>query len=265
MASTQETHLQSRKYKSKVIQKRHDSYRQQAQKSGDAWLSNLSEKIEKAKTSMLEAHAKMKEQNDKKRVRTTDKGHNVVFAQKGTFVYLTTEDMKNLSTVARQDGIGHDTAVEPKWLPRYLGPFEVVEVCGESKLNRRLKLPTSLQERLTTDIFHVSKLKMASRRGQTLDLSETIPPPAKSGDEDEEFYVEAITGHVDNGKKGRWYQVRGVGYANPQDYWYVHEYHMQNLQELLKAYLQGIPREIAGTKKQIAELSTKRRKSREAE
>ena len=34
---------------------------QQAQKSGDAWLSNLSEKIEKAKSSMLEAHAKMKE------------------------------------------------------------------------------------------------------------------------------------------------------------------------------------------------------------
>ena len=203
----------------------------------------------------------MKEQYDRKRVKTKDKGRNVVFAQKGSRVYLSTEDMKNVSTVARQDGVGHDTAIEPKWLPRYLGPFEVLEVCGQSSLNRRLKLPTTIRERLSTDTFHVSKLKMASNRKQTLDLSETIPPPTETNGDDEKFYVEAITGHVDEGRKGRWYQVKGVGYSNPEDYWYVHENDMQNLQEFLKDYLDGQTREIVGTKKFAKELSTKRRQN----
>ena len=124
------------------------------QKEAESWLTNLEEKLDKAKSSIQKAHAKMKEQYDKKRTRTTDKGRNVVFAQKGSYVYLTTEDMKNVSTIAREDGVGHDSAIEPKWLPRYLGPFEVLEVCGTSLLNRRLKLPTTLSSRLSTDVFH---------------------------------------------------------------------------------------------------------------
>ena len=203
----------------------------------------------------------MKEQYDNKRTHTTDKGRNVVFAQKGSYVYLTTEDMKNVSTVAREDGVGHDSAIEPKWLPRYLGPFEVLEVCGTSLLNRRLKLPTTLSSRLSTDVFHVSKLKMASNKRHTLDLSETIHPPAENNGEEEEFYIEAITGHVDEGQKGRWYRVRGVGYPNPEDHWYVHENDMQHLQSLLEKYLKGQPREIVGTKRFATELSTKRRQN----
>ena len=199
----------------------------------------------------------MKEQYDKKRTKTKDKGQNVVFAQKGSSVYLSTKDMKNVSTVARASG-GQEGAIEPKWLPRYLGPYEVLEVCGGDKLNRRLKLPRDLHSRLGADTFHVSKLKAASTAGQTLNLSETLPPPTLKEGGDEQFYIEKILGHVDDGPRGRKFLLKAVGFNDPKDHWFESEKELENSGTLIAEYLQGAPRELVATRKMARQLSTKR-------
>ena len=228
-----------------------------AKRNADSWLEDLTNRIESAKNKLVEAHSKMKEQYDKKRTKTKDKGQNVVFAQKGSSVYLSTKDMKNISTVARASG-GQEGAIEPKWLPRYLGPYEVLEVCGGDKLNRRLKLPRDLHSRLGADTFHVSKLKAASTAGQTLDLSETIPPPTLKDGDDEQFYIEKIMGHVDDGPRGRKFLLKAVGFNDPKDYWFESENELENSQSLIEEYLRGSPRELVSTRKMARQLSTKR-------
>ena len=228
-----------------------------AKRNADGWLEKLMKCIEMAKEKLTIAHSKMKEQYDKGRTKTKDKGKNVVFAQKGTSVYLSTADMKNVSTVARAAG-GKEGAIEPKWLPRYLGPYEVLEVCGGEKLNRKLKLPHDLQIRLGADTFHVSKLKSAPTAGQTLDLSQTIPPPVKGNGDVEEFYIEKIMGHVDDGPRGRKFLLKAVGFNDPNDYWFESEKELENAQELIEEYLRGTPRELVSTRKMARQLSTKR-------
>jgi len=234
-----------------------------AKRNADAWLATLECAIHRAKTNLNKAHQAMKDQYDKHRIKTKDGGRNVVYAQKGSHVYLSTTDMKNISTISRAGG-GHSDAIEPKWLPRYLGPFEVLEVAGgESQLNRKLKLPKDLYDRLQADTFHVSKLKMASKSHQTLDLSNTIPPPVLNYGDDEEYYVEEILGHVDDGPRGRKFLLKAVGFNDPNDHWFESEKDLEHLKDMIKEYLSKAPKELIATKKMAATRSSKRTKEKQ--
>jgi hypothetical protein len=228
-----------------------------AEKHGDTWLSKLEKNIGKAKLSMKKAHYNMKVQYDKRRAKTKDNGKNVVFCQKGSYAYLSTKDMKNPTTVTRSDA-GQEKAIEPKFLPRYLGPYEVLEVLGREKLNRKLKLPRDLQTRLGTEVFHVAKLKQAAVP-RTLDMSETIPPPPLGDDDEDEFYIEEIMSHLEDGNGGKKYYCKGVGYPDRDQWWLATEDEI-HAPELIIEYMKN-PKKLVANKTQAAQMTTKRKRT----
>jgi hypothetical protein len=231
-------------------------------KDADAWLSKLQKNVSEAQSTLQRAHREMKKAYDRRHRPTRNEDGDVVFAPVGSRVYLSTAGLQNVSTLSRDRGAGLTGPVEPKWLPVFLGPFKVLAETGHEKLNRKLELSPSLKERLRCDEFHVSKLKMAMHNGSTLDLSKTIPPPQlhPTSDGEPEYYIEKIIGHADLGKKGRTFKVQGVGYHDPEDFWWVHERDMENAQERMKEYFQNTPRQIVVTRRSAAEQSRKREK-----
>ena len=45
-------------------------------------------------------------------------------------------------------------------------PYKITELCGYNNLNRKLELPKALGDRLTTNEFHIEKLKVAYARDE---------------------------------------------------------------------------------------------------
>ena len=80
--------------------------------------------------------------------------------------------------------------VKRKFLPYYLGPFVVTEISGKNNLNRKLKLSTTLAEKLSTNEFHISKLKPMGERDEPFTVADLIPPHL--GADPEIFHVEKI-------------------------------------------------------------------------
>jgi hypothetical protein len=222
------------------------------------WLSSLQSKLELARDHLVRAHEDMKQSYDQRHRPTKHTDGTTTFAPKGSRVYLSTADLKNVTTLSKDAGGGMVGPIEPKWLPVYLGPFEVLEECGNNNLNRRLKLTATLKQRLASDVFHVSKLKTCLEDGSTVDLSRTIPPPVLTENGEQTYYVERIIGHTDEGRKGRSFKVQGVGYHDEEDYWWVHENDMENARERMKTYFEGTPRLIVATRRQAADKSQKR-------
>ena len=229
---------------------------------GRAWLNQLTENVADAKEAIVRAHTEMKLHYDKRHRTTSDKDGNPVFAKKGDFVLIRTADLKNVATLGRDVEEGLTGAIEPKWLPVYIGPFEVIEVCGNEDLNRKLKLSTQLYDRLQYDEFHVSQLKELVQRKNAVDLAETLPPPSLTKDDNEEYYIEKILGHCDIGKKGRIFKVKGHGYNDPSDHWWVPEDDMKHAESKVKEYFKDVAnvRVINWTRQQAAAQSTKRKK-----
>ena len=91
-----------------------------------------------------------------------------------------------------------------------------------------------------------------------MDLSETIPPPRQGDGEHEEFFIEKIMGHVDDGPRARKFLLKAVGFNNPSDYWFENEKDLDNVQELVEEYMKGTPRELVSTRKMARQLSSKR-------
>jgi hypothetical protein len=63
----------------------------------------------------------------------------------GDYVYLKVSPMRSVKRFN----------MKGKWAPRYIGPFKIVERCGE--VSYQLELPESLVG--VNDVFHVSQLK----------------------------------------------------------------------------------------------------------
>jgi hypothetical protein len=99
----------------------------------------------------------------------------------------------------------------PKFLPKWLGPFEVTQVINP--VAYRLQLPSSLK---LHNVFHISLLKTArDRPGST-----TIPPPPPELIEGEwEFEVESILSHrfLKNNKTE--FLVKWLGYGPEHNTW----------------------------------------------
>jgi hypothetical protein len=151
----------------------------------------------------------------------------------GSWVMLST---KNLRT--RMDGCS-------KFLPRFIGPFQVKEQIGPVAF--RLDLPATMKT--THNVFHVSLLKpFKLRKGETI-----IPEPIVVNGE-EEFVVEALKGRrlktraTKNKKHGKQvtqkyeYLVRWEGYGKEHDQWVTETELKRNCEELVDAFEFRYPR-----------------------
>ena len=110
-----------------------------------------------------------------------------------------------------------------------VGPLEIVEVLGP--LTYRLKLP---QQWRIHDVFHASLLTPV-RENDTHGPNFALPPPDLVEGE-EEYEVEAITGHRTRyGRKQ--FLVKWKGYPTSENSWEP-ERNLDHAQKLLKAYKQ---------------------------
>jgi hypothetical protein len=131
-------------------------------------------------------------------------------------VYLSTTDIMELGTIARESQQGQDESMIKKFMPLYIGPYEVLEVCGHDKQNRKLKITETLRSRFKhkgSDTFHVSKLKTAWSRANDFDITNDLPPPSTIVNGEEEFHIENIV-EYDCQNDGNYFRIKWLGYEN---------------------------------------------------
>ena len=134
----------------------------------------------------------------------------------------------------------------PKLLPRWMGPFEILNWIGT--VAYELKLPETWADRVHP-VFHVSLLnRYISNRAVN------PPPPAELVDGELEYEVESIVSHRDrpvgrNRTLRREYLVHWKGYHPEHDTWEP-ELNLSNAPAVLQEY-----RDRVGQRSQTAELS----------
>jgi hypothetical protein len=168
--------------------------------------------------------------------------------------------MQNKEAIDLESGDGVEGELKRKFLPRFIGPYEVLEVSGHGALNRKLKLPDSLRARLKHDVFHVERLKPAKVRAQPLNLAEGIPPPVTVEPEEEpEYFVERIVNHRNRGHKGRLFRVKWTGYETSQNSW-LPERELQGARELVEKYLKekNLPLSYTSTGRKASEQTERK-------
>jgi hypothetical protein len=129
---------------------------------GERWffrpdlVKETEEKVQRIRYNLREAQARQKNYADKQR-------RPLIF-QVRDHVYLKVSPMKGVSRFG----------VKGKLAPRYIGPFPVLERCGQ--VAYRLRLPESLS--IVHNVFHVSQLKKCLRvPNQIMDISEVNLEP----------------------------------------------------------------------------------------
>jgi hypothetical protein len=119
-------------------------------------VKEIEEKVQRIRHNLREAQARQKNYADKRR-------RPLVF-QVGNHVYLKVSPMKGVS---RFGGKG-------KLAPRYIGPFAILERCGQ--VAYRLRLLESLSA--VHNVFHISQLKKCLRiPDQTMDVTDVNLEP----------------------------------------------------------------------------------------
>jgi len=205
----------------------------EANKKGDAWLSDLHNKWEKAETTVRKMYLRYEKFYNRKHVDAQN------LFPVGSKAYLSTRDVKNPTTVGRETAMGQDEYVKRKLLPFFLGPFRVAEVCGNGNLNRKLELSPTLKEKLGADTFHIEKLKPAGDREEPFSVTATdkIPPPTRT---DGEFYVERVLAYEQR-SQGKRYLVKWQGYPNSENTW-EWEWMLENAQESIRDFMKSKPK-----------------------
>ncbi|GIL91769.1 hypothetical protein Vretifemale_19353 [Volvox reticuliferus] len=153
----------------------------------------LKEAIRKAKHCLAEAQAKQKRFADRTRTDAT--------YRPGDLVLLNTKNLKNLL---------HSSGTR-KFLPRWVGPFSVMEQIGAAAL--KLQLPPSWQ---IHPVFHVSLLRTWKDDGRT-----PAPPPPELINNNLEHEVQSILDHKPKkqGKKPSHYLIKWMGYGVECNTW----------------------------------------------
>jgi hypothetical protein len=128
------------------------------------FVDHMSDELKRAKQCMLDAQTRMKSQADKRR-------QDVTFAV-GDSVLLATKNLKLKGDSPR------------KLLPRYIGPFKVLQTVG--KVSYKIALPEQMR---VHNVFHVSLLQPYKSNGQR------HPPPPEIVDGELEYTIEAVTAH----------------------------------------------------------------------
>ena len=202
----------------------------------EKWLEKLANNVQNASEMLLKAQEYYAKQYNKGRAKQDRNLFPV-----GSKVYLRSSDLQNLETIGREQAEGTNEAVKRKFLPVFLGPFEVLEITGTSELNRKLNLSPTLQTRLKGDEFHVSKLKQAFFRTNEFEVTDELPPPAVDKDKNEiEYHVEKIVAYEET-QHGRRFRVKWVGYKSNHNMW-VNERDLLNAQERVREFMKNKPK-----------------------
>lgn len=173
------------------------------------FIQHMQDKLEHAKLCLQAAQARQKAYADKKRNPDPE-------FKPGDTVALNTANLQ----------FKHGCR---KLLPKFIGPFEVLEAINP--VAYRLKLPDTMK---IHNVFHTSLLKSYKP-----DPNHKIMPPPLLVDGVEEYEVQAILKHADRkaGKQlKREYLVRWKGYGHDYDSWEPPS-HLRNAQAILDQYL----------------------------
>ena len=131
-----------------------------------------------------------------------DRRHTVEHSFKiGDRVYLDAADLRTLRP-------------SRKLSDKRLGPFKITKVI--SPVNYQLQLPRTWK--LSTNTFHVSKLR-ESLEDESLHGPVQDPPPPELIDDHEEYEVEGVLDSRVSGRQGLQYLVRWKGYGNEENSW----------------------------------------------
>ena len=180
---------------------------QEQNPSAPATVTQMHECLERAKLCLLAAQSRDKAYADRKtRPMTFEVNQRVL-----------------LSTKNLQIGKSHLTR---KLLPRFIGPFTVLEKVGTQAYE--LELPRTMRMH---DVFHVSLLKPYHQTG-----TYQPPPITIMLDGEEEFEVDTILNHRKNpGTRSKSYLVSWAGYGSDYETWEP-ESNLQNCREKIQAY-----------------------------
>ena len=183
----------------------------------EEFASSLHEAISRAKSALQAAQQRQKATADGKR-------RHVEFTV-GEEVAL---DARNLTL---------RTTGPNKLLPKYVGPFKVVQKVG--KVAYRLELPETMK---CHPVFHVSLLHKYNRDGRT----QPHPPPIAVEEDGAWFQVEAILDHKKVRRGRRWvdrYLVKWSGYGPEYNQWRdADEVTPEAIQEYLDSRVAPAPR-----------------------
>ena len=135
-----------------------------------------------------------------------DQSHRAVTFLVGTSVLLNTKNINMRTPGGRKS--------TPKLLPKWVGPFKILSVVGDSKLAYKLDLPKTMK---IHPVFHVSLLKEYHDDGR-------VQPPAPFSFDGETYYhVERILDDrlSTRGRKSphRQYLVKWLGYGPEHNSW----------------------------------------------
>ena len=174
------------------------------------WSQTMWEAVQSAKRCLQQARDRQKAYYDKRR-------RDVAFSV-GEEVLLCT---KNLTFK------GLDCK---KLLPRFVGPFKIVQAIGASAY--KLDLPDTMA---VHPVFHVSLLKKYTGTGPV------PPPPTILQDGTVEYEVDAIVSHRHEGRR-RQYLVRWRGYTPEHDTWESESDLKINAADTVQTYLDQLAR-----------------------
>ena len=111
-----------------------------------------------------------------------------------------------------------------KFSSRFIGPFKVLKQVGKQELPPTMKMH---------DVFHVSLLKPYHEDG-----THQPPPVTILLDGEQEFEVEQVLDHRQEGKRSKSFLVRWTGYGPEHDTWEP-EAALQNCKDRVQAYWDG--------------------------
>jgi len=211
--------------------------------NGDGWLTKLHKNWVEAQAHVRESYRKHERFYDRHHKDTS------LWYPVGSKVYLRSRDL-SLTTAGRETILGQDEYVKRKFLPYYLGPFVVTEISGKNNLNRKLKLSTTLAEKLSTNEFHISKLKPMGERDEPFTVADLIPPHL--GADPEIFHVEKICA-FEQRAQGKRYLIKWEGYPSSANTW-EWEWNLENAEERLRDFYKTRP-----TEKNPSRRSTRQR------
>ena len=170
---------------------------------------DMHEHLDRAKDCMLAAQSRDKAYADRRtRLQTFEVGQRVLLSTK--HLHIKKKDLTK------------------KLLSRFIGPFKVLKQVG--KQASELELPPTMKMH---DVFHVSLLKPYHEDGTHQPSPVTIRL-----DGEQEFEVEQVLDHRQEGKRSKSYLVRWTGYGPEHDTWEP-EAALQNCKDRVQAYWDG--------------------------
>lgn len=183
--------------------------------AANEFVGNLNEAMSRAKDCLAAAQARMKSQADKRR--------RDLYFSVGDEVLLSSKNMR-IRTGTR------------KFLPKFLGPFQVDKRIGD--LAYRLALPPSMGR--THNVFHVSLL-----RPFKASPDQPLPPMPVLMDGTYEMEVERVLSHRDvkisqkSRRTKREYLVKFAGYGHEHNTW-IPVSDCKDIQDLIQEYFHSL-------------------------